>query len=239
MIGADAYGFIERCRNKPTRTDLLEDLLASSKSLGFESVILAGVPVGGQKAAPMVELMGWPKAWFDRYCEKEHARSDAVCIYSARSHLPFKWDEVPEHWSRTEEYRRVQGEAAEFGICSGFAVPMHSLKHWQSVASFASGRPHCDVSEQDEALLVAIAICAGMSIEALAHGETELDPLTERQKEVLLWVSEGKSAWAVSAILGISEATVRKHERKARETLGVATTMQAVVEAIRRRIIHP
>ncbi|MFU0507168.1 helix-turn-helix transcriptional regulator [Pseudaminobacter sp. NGMCC 1.201702] len=239
MIGADAYGFIERCRSHGSSAALLKDLLASAKSLGFEHLILSGVPVGGQKLAPMVELMGWPKGWFERYCEKEHAKSDAVCIYSAKSRLPFEWHEIPERWSGTPENRLVQDEATEFGIRSGFAVPMHSYSHWQSVVSFASGRPRCYMSEHEQSLLVTMAIYAGMSIEALSHGEIEDDPLTDRQREVLLWAAEGKSAWDTSVILGISEATVRKHEKKAREVLGTATTMQAVVEAIRRRIIRP
>jgi LuxR family quorum sensing-dependent transcriptional regulator len=95
------------------------------------------------------------------------------------------------------------------------------------------------MSEHERSLLVTMAIYAGMSIEALSHGDIEDDPLTDRQREVLLWAAEGKSAWDTSVILGISEATVRKHEKKAREVLGTATTMQAVVEAIRRRIIRP
>ncbi|RUV40039.1 LuxR family transcriptional regulator [Mesorhizobium sp. M1A.T.Ca.IN.004.03.1.1] len=239
MIGAAAFGFIERCGSHRCSTDLLKDILTSSRPLGFEHLIFSGVPVGGQKLAPMVELMGWPQGWFERYCEKEHSRSDAVCIYSAKSRFPFNWDEIPECWTGTPESKLVHDEATEFGIRSGFAVPMHAFKHWQSVLSFASGQLRCNMSEHEKSLLVTMAIYAGMSIEAFIYGEREVDPLTERQKEVLLWAAEGKSAWDVSVILGISEATVRKHEKAAREALGVSTTIQAVVEAIRLRAIHP
>jgi LuxR family quorum sensing-dependent transcriptional regulator len=64
-------------------------------------------------------------------------------------------------------------------------------------------------------------------------------PLSERQKEVLLWTAGGKTAWETSIILQISEETVWFHQKAARTALGVATTTQAIVEAIRRRLIHP
>lgn len=37
----------------------------------------------------------------------------------------------------------------------------------------------------------------------------------------------------------IAERTVKLHSTWAREAFGVATTTQAVVEAVRRRLIHP
>jgi len=37
------------------------------------------------------------------------------------------------------------------------------------------------------------------------------ESLTEREKEVLRWLAQGKSNWEVSVILKISERTVRFH----------------------------
>ncbi|MEJ2019255.1 MAG: helix-turn-helix transcriptional regulator, partial [Maritimibacter sp.] len=55
--------------------------------------------------------------------------------------------------------------------------------------------------------------------------------LTERQREVLSWIGDGKSNLDVATILGVSVATVEKHLRLARERLGVETTAQAVLKA--------
>ena len=57
------------------------------------------------------------------------------------------------------------------------------------------------------------------------------NPLTARQREVLEWVGEGKTAQDVATILKVSVATVEKHLRLAREALGVETTTQAVLKA--------
>ncbi|WP_318012002.1 autoinducer binding domain-containing protein [Mesorhizobium sp. ESP-6-4] len=143
LIDSDVFDFVERCRKHTATGPLLSDLLETVRNLGFEHLILSGVPLGGQKLAPMVELNGWPAGWFDRYVEAEHAAVDGVCIYSAKTLKPFVWADVPAKWSATEGSRRVAGEATEFGICSGFAVPMLSVHHWQSVLSFASSQKTC------------------------------------------------------------------------------------------------
>lgn len=56
--------------------------------------------------------------------------------------------------------------------------------------------------------------------------------LTARQREVLEWVSEGKTNADMSKIMGISTTTVEKHLRLAREALEVETTSQAIARAM-------
>lgn len=55
--------------------------------------------------------------------------------------------------------------------------------------------------------------------------------LTVRQREVLEWISEGKTALDIATILGVAPATVEKHLRLARAALGAGTTAQAVLRA--------
>lgn len=55
--------------------------------------------------------------------------------------------------------------------------------------------------------------------------------LTPRQREVLEWVANGKTAADIALIMGISPPTVEKHLRLARETLGVETTAHALIKA--------
>ncbi|MER9951871.1 LuxR family transcriptional regulator [Mesorhizobium sp. M0047] len=240
MIDSDVFDFVERCRKHGAAASLLTDLLETVKKIGFEHLILSGVPLGGQKLAPMVELNGWPNGWFERYVEAEHAAVDGVCIYSAKTLKPFLWSEVPAKWSQTEASRRVAGEATEFGIWSGFAVPMLSIHHWQSVMSFASSAKICKLHPRQQAQLVTMAVYAGMTIQALSNDDENGEGLlTDREKEVLLWAAAGKTSSETSQILGLTERTVKWHTTRAREAFGVVTTTQAVVEAVRRRLIHP
>ena len=51
--------------------------------------------------------------------------------------------------------------------------------------------------------------------------------LTPREREVVDWLGEGKSNWAIGQILGCSEETVKKHLQRAYRKLGVETRMEA------------
>ncbi len=55
--------------------------------------------------------------------------------------------------------------------------------------------------------------------------------LTPRQREALEWVGDGKTMQDIAQIMGLTQATVEKHLRLARETLNVETTAQAVAKA--------
>ncbi len=55
--------------------------------------------------------------------------------------------------------------------------------------------------------------------------------LTQRQREALEWVADGKTTQDVALLMGVSPAMVEKHLRLARDALSVDTTAQAVAKA--------
>lgn len=62
-------------------------------------------------------------------------------------------------------------------------------------------------------------------------------PLTERELEALRWTMEGKTAWEVASILGISEQTAVRHLSNATRKLGCVNKHHAVVTAMRLGIL--
>ncbi|WP_308218701.1 helix-turn-helix domain-containing protein [Ciceribacter sp. RN22] len=62
--------------------------------------------------------------------------------------------------------------------------------------------------------------------------------LTPREREVLSWTANGKTAWEISIILDISESTVISHLRNARDKLETVNVVQTIVEAMRRSEIR-
>ena len=66
--------------------------------------------------------------------------------------------------------------------------------------------------------------------------------LTPREREVLWWAAQGKSAREIAEILHIGERTVNEHSQNAIRKLGAANRTQAVAVALRERLIgknHP
>lgn len=62
--------------------------------------------------------------------------------------------------------------------------------------------------------------------------------VSPRERECLLWASEGKTDWEISIILGISRPTVTKHLLSARQRLGAVNRAHLIGAAIRHKIIR-
>jgi DNA-binding NarL/FixJ family response regulator len=92
------------------------------------------------------------------------------------------------------------------------------------------------------------------AIRVVAEGGTYLDPtaaagliaqrrrspireLTQRERDVLRQLAEGKSNEQIGEVLSISPQTVRTHLQKAMEKLGATTRVQAVAIALRESLI--
>jgi LuxR family transcriptional regulator, quorum-sensing system regulator SolR len=61
--------------------------------------------------------------------------------------------------------------------------------------------------------------------------------LTEREREILAWIAEGKSDASIGQILCISSKTVNYHVENAKRKFAVATRIQAVLAAIRQDLL--
>ena len=57
--------------------------------------------------------------------------------------------------------------------------------------------------------------------------------LTERQRDVLAWLAQGKTSWKISAILGITERAVNADMKNAARKLDAVNRVDAVAKAIR------
>lgn len=58
-----------------------------------------------------------------------------------------------------------------------------------------------------------------------------VSPITPREREVLLWICEGKTSAEIATILGISCKTIINHSQSILEKLGVRNRAQAVAKA--------
>lgn len=63
--------------------------------------------------------------------------------------------------------------------------------------------------------------------------------LTPRQREILRWLVDGRSAKEIARLLDISHRTVEYHKYQAMEALGVGTNAELIQIAIRLQIVGP
>jgi LuxR family quorum sensing-dependent transcriptional regulator len=90
-----------------------------------------------------------------------------------------------------------------------------------------------DIDEELAHLLVILCLACTRRLGQLRTSEAE-HRLSVRERQVLQWMAEGKSAEDVADILGISIATVMFHYRGVATRYGTLNRTHTVVEAMRR-----
>lgn len=68
--------------------------------------------------------------------------------------------------------------------------------------------------------------------------DSQPNPLTEREVEILLWMAKGYSNQQIAEQLSVTKKTAGFHVGKILQKMGVENRVQAVVEAIRRRWVE-
>ena len=118
------------------------------------------------------------------------------------------------------------------------AVCATSYGRRRTIASLHLGFLEPDLSADDA---LAIQLAGLMLTERLITFATPPGPnevrLTERERDALGWVAEGKSDWEISVIFGVSESTVRFHVDNGRKKLGAVNRAQAVARLAAARLL--
>lgn len=121
------------------------------------------------------------------------------------------------------------------GVEAGYTVSFRSMSARSKGAIALTAKPGMSQSQID-----AVWEAHGADIQLMneiAHLKILTLPytgpgraLTQRQREALHWVGDGKTMQDAAVLMGLAAATVEKHLRLAREALGVETTAQAVLK---------
>ncbi|PJI87211.1 helix-turn-helix transcriptional regulator [Sphingomonas koreensis] len=183
----------------------------------------------------MIRLHNYPEAWVDHFDRHRLGLSDPVHRASHRTNAGFPWNRVSDLIEMTPGDHRHIDMARAHGLVDGFTVPSNIVGEATGSCSFAIGRDRTlPVDTLQWAQLVGIASFEGARRIWLA-GNRPPGPrprLTDRQRDCLIWAARGKTAWEISRILGISEETVVRHLKHARDRYGVEKQTSLLIRAL-------
>ena len=136
------------------------------------------------------------------------------------------------------------GVQADYGYQTGIALAIHLPygKHLFIGLDRTKALPNDEV--QLTKLLADLQLFAVHAQEAASRVllpsevAVELPSLTLREMEALRWTLEGKTAWEVSVILGISERTATAHLNNATHKLGCINKYVAAFKALKIGLIR-
>jgi LuxR family quorum-sensing system transcriptional regulator CciR len=238
--------FIEKSNEAESSEEVFQLFQSAIAEFGFDQVAFGPVTLPAQEAmerfgtSPKLATKCSPE-WYKHYMANRYMEIDPVVLVVPARRGPFLWDDLVRHEQLLPKQRQLMDESREAGLHNGVSIPIHGPQGESYVVSLATGgvavdpRPHLRRLHALAAQFHLAYTHAGATFQE----ESPVLHLTERERECLTWTARGKSAWAISRILGISEHTINFHLKSAMRKLGTANRVAAVVHAIRYGMIMP
>jgi DNA-binding CsgD family transcriptional regulator len=177
--------------------------------------------------------------------KNRYERFDPVITQALQDTEPFQWGLDLSTGILSRPQRELLEDAARFGIACGFTVPIHDGRGPVAAVTFAADtRRGTAFTRRIEAHKQALQL---MAMYFHAHVRHKLAPdriiggvsLSPREFECLGWAAQGKSAWEIGRILGITRRTTVFHLENAKAKLGVHSICQAVARLASSRPMMP
>ncbi|MER9363211.1 LuxR family transcriptional regulator [Mesorhizobium sp. M0500] len=184
-------------------------------------------------------MLNYPDEWQERYFEMSYDKIDPIFKTSRNRAGAFRWSEVYNDASTTEDERRVFDEAATFGLRSGISVPLHGPDGNFAIMSFAQLRDR-EFQNRTVTYLELAALHFHLRVAKFVNssGSEEAPDLSLRERECILWTARGKSSWEIGKILGISVNTVNFHIKNVMRKMDTASRTVAAIKAVKFGVIE-
>jgi DNA-binding CsgD family transcriptional regulator len=217
-----------------------DQLTRFARRLGFDYMAAMVVVDQPQSEPQFISVENLPERYLELFEDLGDVKRDPVMQHCKRQSVPIVWSQetyvaggVTPKWE----------QQASFGLCTGIAMALHLPEGRHFVLGLMRDKSlPANPSEltrlvADVQLFAVYAQEAAMRVLVAPDLQPERPKLTPRELEALRWTMEGKTAWEVGTILGISERTAVLHVNNAMHKLGSVNKHQAVLKALKLGLI--
>lgn len=185
-------------------------------------------------------LSNHPIEYTETYVENRLFTSGPMVRWALENAGACSWswlnEMMPDGTSYTAEEKRAIDFNRKMGVLAGYTISFKSNSARNRGGIGLTARPGMKQAEVEDIWkkygreILTMNNMMHLKVTSLPYSNPNRN-LTDRQREVLEWVGDGKTTQDIATIMGRTPATVEKHLRLARETLDVETTAQAVLKA--------
>ena len=223
------------------REEFREEVVRFAHHLGFSTVAALTVVERGASGTEFISVDNTPEGFSKTFTDSALMRRDPVMQHCRKQSVPIIWDQQTYTGQGLGELWEQQ---AQFGFSTGIAMALHMPEGRHFVLGVDRDQPLPNDSGELQRVVADLQLFAVHAQEAALRLllpsplQPEKPALTPRELEALHWTMEGKTAWEVGAILGISERTAVLHVNNAMHKLGCISKHAAVLKALRLGLIH-
>jgi len=232
------YSSVLQARN---RNEFRDEVVRFGRALGFDTVSAMAVIDRGIGRSDFVVVDNTPQEFLGVFNDPRAMQRDPVMQHCKRQSLPIIWDQGTY---TSQGQGELWEEQARYGYQTGIAMALHlpEGKHFMLGVdrdrALPSDRHELTRVVADLQLFAVHALDAALRVLVPGSASPNAPSLTPRELEALRWTMDGKTAWEVGSILGITERTAVLHLNNAMRKLGCVNKHQAVLKALRLGLIR-
>lgn len=223
------------------REEFRSEVVRFAKRLGFETVSAITVVDHSAGETDFVAVDNAPEAFRDTIEDPRAMNLDPVMQHCKRQSVPIIWDQNTYVSAGAAEMWEAQ---ARFGFRTGVCLALHMPEGRHFVIgvdrdqALPTDRAEVTRMVADLQLFAVHAQDTAMRVLVPERLQPERPKLSPRELDSLRWTMDGKTAWEVASILGITERTAGLHIQSAMHKLGCGNKHQAVLKALRLGLIR-
>jgi DNA-binding CsgD family transcriptional regulator len=215
--------------------ELLTEVVRFTRQLEFDTVSTTLVIDHFLGEPEFIVVDNTPAAYREAFKSMNNGRRDPVMQHCKKNSVPIIWDQST--YVAADQGDKWEAQA-RFGYRTGIALALHMPEGRHFFVGVDRDQPLPQSAElarmvADLQLFAVYAHEAAQRTLLPATSHHDVPSLTPREIETLRWTMEGKTAWEVGNILGITERTAVLHANNATHKLGSANKHQAVLKALR------
>lgn len=225
-----------------TKDELHVQVVRFTQELGFQTVTAMTVIDHFLGEPEFLSIDNAPAGYYELDGnDSKAAKLDPVMQHCKNKSVPIIWNQATYVEAGQAEKWERQGR---FGYRYGIALALHMPEGRHFLLGVDRDQPLPKDPVEVTRIVAALQLFAVHAQEASARVllPSNLPPespaLTPRELETLRWTMEGKTAWEVANVLGISERTAVLHANNAMHKLGCVNKHQAVLKALRLGLIR-
>lgn len=231
--------FVDCLHSAHTEDDFRRVAERTAHALGFRWFAYFGHRANGPKL-----ISSYPKSWTSHYFREGYDNIDPVLQEPRNTSRMFLWDGREARSAKSAKERRLFDDALSFNIRTGLTVRIPASQNQFAAFTLAVddrslGLDRFIETSQDMLETIALNYHAHVSarIGRASSGGGMGSPLTQRERQCLAWISDGKTMQDIAELLGVSSRGVKFHLDNARRNLAALTLSHAVALALRQRLL--
>jgi LuxR family transcriptional activator of conjugal transfer of Ti plasmids len=198
----------------------------------------------GRRADVPDLISSYPKSWTSHYFDEGYDNIDPVFQKPRTPCRMFLWDGRDARSAKSAKERRLFDDALSFKIRTGLTVPISASQGRFAAFTLAVDErsPGLDrFVETSKDLLQMVGLTYHAHVNARIGrvpltGQTG-SPLTQRERQCLAWISDGKTMEEIAKILDVTSRAVKFHLDNARRNLAAFSLPHAVALAVRQGLL--